>query len=100
MATKTETKAEAWKRLAIARSRKANGYLESLCKLANRSHYEWTDQTVSQLIVLLFRSVLVACDRYKLFRSVLVACDRYKLDPQPLYETAVRHNHLGVGFDR
>ena len=87
MATKTETKAEAWKRLAVARSRKANGYLESLCKLANRSHYEWTVQTVSQLIVLLFR-------------SVLVACDRYKVDPQPLYETAVRHNHLGVGFDR
>lgn len=87
MATKTETKAEAWKRLAIARSRKANGYLESLCKLTNRSHYEWTNQTVSQLIVLLFR-------------SVLVTCDKYKVDPLPLYEAAVRHNDLGVGFDR
>ena len=87
MTTKTETKSEAWRRLALARSRKANGYLASLCKLANRSHYEWTERHVSELIVLLFR-------------SVLLTCAKYKVDPQPLFETAVRHNHLGVGFDR
>ena len=46
MATKTETKAEAWKRLAIARSRKANGYLESLCKLANRKHAKYVQPKI------------------------------------------------------
>jgi hypothetical protein len=87
MTTATETKGQAWRRLAVTRSRKANKYMQSLCKLCNRSHYEWTDKTVQALMVLLFR-------------SVLLTCEKYKVDPVPLFETAQRHNQLGLGFDR
>ena len=75
----TETKAEAWLRLAVVRSRKANQYLSSLCKLANRSHYEWTDASAKELAVLLFR-------------SLLLTCEKYQLDPAPLFEAAQRHH--------
>ena len=77
----TETKAQAWRRLAVVRSRKANQYLSSLCKLTNRSHYEWSDASVKQLVVLLFR-------------SLLVTCEKYQLDPAPLFEAAQRHNQM------
>ena len=33
MTTATETKGQAWRRLAVTRSRKANKYMQSLCKL-------------------------------------------------------------------
>ena len=77
----TETKAQAWRRLAVVRSRKANHYLGSLCKLTNRSHYEWSDSSVKQLIVLLFR-------------SLLVTCEKYQLDPAPLFEAAQHHHRI------
>ena len=77
----TETKAQAWRRLAVVRSRKANHYLSSLCKLTNRSHYEWTEPSVKQLLVLLFR-------------SLLFTCEKYQLDPAPLFEAAQRHHRI------
>ena len=87
MTTATETKAQAWRRLACVRSRKANKYVQSLAKLHNRSHYEWSTKTAAELMVLLFR-------------SVLYVCETYKIDPELCYETAKRHNLLGVGVDR
>lgn len=81
MTTATETKAQAWRRLAVVRSRKANHYLSSLCKLTNRSHYEWTERDVRSLVVLLFR-------------SLLITCNKYHLDPAPLFEAAQRHHRL------
>ena len=87
MTTATETKSQAWRRLAVVRSRKANKYVQSLAKLHNRSHYEWSTKTASELMVLLFR-------------SVLYVCETYNIDPEPCYETAKRHNVLGVGLDR
>ncbi len=87
MTTATETKAQAWRRLACVRSRKANKYVQSLAKLHNRSHYEWSTKTAAELMVLLFR-------------SVLYVCETYKIDPEPCFEAAKRHNLLGVGVDR
>ena len=81
MTTATETKAQAWRRLAVVRSRQANHYLSSLCKLTNRSHYEWTDTSIRTLIVLLFR-------------SLLVTCEKYHLDPAPLFEAAQKHHRM------
>lgn len=77
----TETKSQAWARLAQARALKVNHYLRSVGKLTNRSHYEWTDNSAQKLLVIMFR-------------SLLVTCDKYKLNAPELFEAAQRQHHL------
>ena len=62
----SETKAQAWGRLAHARGLKVTKYLRSFCKLTNRSHYEWNDQRAGTLLAVMFAALIETCKKYKL----------------------------------
>lgn len=74
-----ETKSQKFRRLAEARTDRAISALQSLAKLSNKNHYEYSDREVQKII----KAIKAELDATKLafeLRSKSVSSGKFSLD--------------------